>query len=123
MWVEGEITQWGESGGNVYGKLRDSDADASVAFTVWRRTRSEIPEGISQGDRVGVGWIHSSDGTLNENLSPCFRATGRDVNGGYAEYMTVPAQYAYPIPSEFSDEAAAPLLAFFRECVKRSRPW
>ena len=44
VWVEGEITQWGESGGNVYGKLRDSDADASVAFTVWRRTRSEIPE-------------------------------------------------------------------------------
>jgi propanol-preferring alcohol dehydrogenase len=62
------------------------------------------------GDRVGVGWIHSSSGTDDENLSPEFRATGRDVNGGYAEYMTVPAAYAYPLPEVFSDEQAAPLL-------------
>lgn len=62
------------------------------------------------GDRVGVGWIHSSTGDTEENLSPEFRATGRDVNGGYAEYMTVPAHYAYPIPDTFSDVEAAPLL-------------
>ena len=63
-----------------------------------------------EGDRVGVGWIHSSSGDAEENLSPEFRATGRDVNGGYAEYMTVPEAYAYPVPDAFSDEAAAPLL-------------
>ena len=62
------------------------------------------------GERVGVGWIHSSSGTADENLSPRFRATGRDVNGGYAEYMTVPETYAYPIPAVFSDAEAAPLL-------------
>ena len=62
------------------------------------------------GDRVGVGWIHSSCGGPDENLSPSFRATGRDVHGGYAEYMTVPEAYAYRIPSEFSDQQAAPLL-------------
>jgi alcohol dehydrogenase, propanol-preferring len=62
------------------------------------------------GDRVGVGWIHSSSGAADENLSPRFRATGRDVNGGYAEYMTVPETYAYPIPESFSDSEAAPLL-------------
>lgn len=62
------------------------------------------------GRRVGVGWIYSSNGASNENLSPQFRATGRDANGGYAEYMTVPAQYTYPIPDEFSDVEAAPLL-------------
>lgn len=62
------------------------------------------------GDRVGVGWIHSSDGDDDENLSSEFRATGRDVNGGYAEYMTVEENYAYPIPEIFSDEQAAPLL-------------
>ena len=62
------------------------------------------------GDRVGVGWIHSSTGTSVENLSPSFRATGRDAHGGYAEYMTVPEDYAYPIPREFNDEQAAPLL-------------
>ncbi len=62
------------------------------------------------GDRVGVGWIHSSDGTEFENLSPDFRATGRDANGGYAEYMTVPEAYAVSIPDVFSDTEAAPLL-------------
>ena len=63
-----------------------------------------------EGDRVGVGWIHSSSGGTDENISPAFRATGRDVNGGYAEFMTVPENYAYAIPEVFSDEAAAPLL-------------
>lgn len=62
------------------------------------------------GDRVGVGWIHSSSGSENENVDSSFVATGRDVNGGYAEYMTVPDAYAYPIPDFFSDEQAAPLL-------------
>ena len=65
---------------------------------------------FTDGDRVGVGWIHASDGTQNENLSPDFVATGRDVNGGYAEFITVPEQYAYPIPAAFSDVDAAPLL-------------
>lgn len=62
------------------------------------------------GARIGVGWIHSSDGSDLENLSEAFRATGRDVNGGYAEYMTVPEDYAYPIPDVFDDQEAAPLL-------------
>ncbi|MFQ5530263.1 MAG: alcohol dehydrogenase catalytic domain-containing protein [Gemmatimonadota bacterium] len=62
------------------------------------------------GTRVGIGWIHSSDGRRDENLSEAFRATGRDVNGGYAEYMTVPQEYAFSIPDTLSDEEAAPLL-------------
>ena len=62
------------------------------------------------GDRVGVGWIHSSSGGEYENVDDSFVATGRDVNGGYAEYMTVRDAYAYPIPDLFSDEQAAPLL-------------
>ncbi|MEZ4550525.1 MAG: hypothetical protein R2874_08655 [Desulfobacterales bacterium] len=39
-----------------------------------------------------------------------FKATGRDANGGYAEYMTVPENFAYAIPETFSDVQAAPLL-------------
>jgi len=62
------------------------------------------------GDRVGIGWIHSSDGSEYENLGAQFRATGRDVNGGYAEFVTVPETYAYPIPDVYSDIEAAPLL-------------
>ena len=61
-------------------------------------------------DRVGVGWIHSSDGTESENISPAFRATGRDVDGGYAELMTVPEAYAAPVPDAFNDIEAAPLM-------------
>ena len=62
------------------------------------------------GERVGVGWIHSSSGAQHENPSPEFRATGRDSNGGYAELMTVPEDDAYPIPEVFTDLEAAPLL-------------
>jgi propanol-preferring alcohol dehydrogenase len=72
-----------------------------------------VGEGVTlhaPGNRVGVGWIHSSTGEADENLSPAFEATGRDVNGGYAEYMTVPERYAFPVPEVFSDIEAAPLL-------------
>ncbi|WP_152053798.1 zinc-dependent alcohol dehydrogenase family protein [Tautonia marina] len=68
------------------------------------------------GDRVGVAWIHSACGTCsycrqgNENLCDDFRATGRDVPGGYAELMTVPEAFVHPIPDGFSDAEAAPLL-------------
>jgi len=68
------------------------------------------------GERVGVGWIHSACGKCafclreEENLCGSFRATGRDVNGGYAEYMAVPEDYAHPIPEIFTDAEAAPLL-------------
>ena len=65
---------------------------------------------FATGDRVGVGWIHCSDGSDSENLSDAFVATGRDVNGGYAEFMTVPEDYAFPVPAEFGDEEAAPLM-------------
>ncbi|GAA3594210.1 exodeoxyribonuclease VII large subunit [Klugiella xanthotipulae] len=53
IWVEGEITQWSVSAGNVYGKLKDLDQDATVGFTIWSSVRSKLPaEGFRQGDRV-----------------------------------------------------------------------
>jgi exodeoxyribonuclease VII large subunit len=51
-WVEGEITQWGVSGGNVYGKLKDLEADATVSFTIWSSVRGRLPDDLKQGDRV-----------------------------------------------------------------------
>ncbi|MFH1862290.1 MAG: zinc-dependent alcohol dehydrogenase family protein, partial [bacterium] len=68
------------------------------------------------GERVGVGWIFSSCGGCRyclageENLCSDFKATGRDANGGYAEYMAVPEHSAFPVPEIFSDAEAAPLL-------------
>ncbi|MDH4124914.1 MAG: alcohol dehydrogenase catalytic domain-containing protein [Gammaproteobacteria bacterium] len=62
------------------------------------------------GDRVGVGWIARSSGGEHENIDAGFVATGRDVNGGYAEYMTVHEQFAYRVPEGLSDVEVAPLL-------------
>lgn len=52
VWVEGEITQWGGSAGNVYGKLKDLEADATVSFTVWSSVKQKLPANLSQGDHV-----------------------------------------------------------------------
>ena len=65
---------------------------------------------FAPGDRVGVGWIFRSSGDEDENLSEAFRATGRDADGGYAEYMVADQDYAHPIPDVFDDAEAAPLL-------------
>lgn len=69
-----------------------------------------------KGERLGVAWIYSACGECRwctsgqENLCPDFQATGRDADGGYAEYMVVPEEYAYPIPESLDDVQAAPLL-------------
>jgi propanol-preferring alcohol dehydrogenase len=69
-----------------------------------------------EGDRVGVAWIHSACGRCayclsgRENLCPEFRATGRDADGGYAEFMVVPESFALPLPAGLSDFETAPLL-------------
>ena len=71
---------------------------------------------FNTGDRVGIAWIYSACGQCafcrrgDDNLCHSFKATGRDANGGYAEYMTVPQDFAFEIPETFSDSEAAPLL-------------
>ncbi len=73
-------------------------------------------ETLQAGQRVGVAWIYSACGACPwcaggfENLCPDFRATGRDADGGYAQYMVVPAAFAHPIPETMADVEAAPLL-------------
>jgi propanol-preferring alcohol dehydrogenase len=71
---------------------------------------------IRVGQRVGVAWIYSACGHCkycqsgNENLCENFQATGRDADGGYAQYMKVRAEFVHPIPESLSDIQAAPLL-------------
>jgi propanol-preferring alcohol dehydrogenase len=68
------------------------------------------------GDRVGIPWLHQTCGECDycrrgqENLCEAARFTGYTADGGYAEYLTVPQDFAVPIPDRFSDEEAAPLL-------------
>ncbi|MGA9176322.1 MAG: zinc-dependent alcohol dehydrogenase family protein [Desulfobacterales bacterium] len=88
-------------GHQVVGKVQESGLNANR---------------YKKGERVGVAWIFSACGRCdfcsqgNENLCEAFMATGRDANGGYAEYMTVPEDFAYIIPDVISDSQAAPLL-------------
>ncbi len=71
---------------------------------------------FSAGDKVGVAWLNSTCGKCEfclkgkENLCEKARFTGYDVDGGYAEYVVVSKDFAYPIPKGFSDLEAAPLL-------------
>jgi len=68
------------------------------------------------GNRVGVTWLFWSCGTCEfcksgrENLCKDAKWTGKDANGGYAEYMVIGEDFAYPLPDGFSDSQAAPLL-------------
>lgn len=68
------------------------------------------------GSRVGIPWLHRTDGTCDfcrrdlENLCPNAQFTGYDADGGYAEYTVVDEDFAYPIPPQFTDLNAAPLL-------------
>jgi propanol-preferring alcohol dehydrogenase len=87
------------------------------------------------GDRVGVAWLRHTDGTCaycrrgNENLCPNSLYTGWDADGGYAEYTTVPAAFAYRLPADVADVAdveLAPLLCAgiigYRALLRTSLP-
>ena len=69
-----------------------------------------------QGTRVGIAWLHHTDGVCEycrsgrENLCGNATFTGYTVDGGYAEYIVAPESFVYPIPEGFGDMAAAPLL-------------
>ena len=70
----------------------------------------------SIGDRVGIFWLHDADETCDyckmglENLCPNAHWTGYTANGGYAEYIAIPADFVVSIPDAFDDVQAAPLL-------------
>lgn len=73
-------------------------------------------EDFRAGERVGVAWLHRTCGACRfcragrENLCDAPQFTGWTVNGGFAEYATVPAAFAYRLPEGFGDLEAAPLL-------------
>jgi len=72
--------------------------------------------GLKEGDRVGIPWLYFTCGQCDycrrglENLCDYAQFTGYHANGGYAEAMVVSESYAHPLPPNFSDENAAPLL-------------
>jgi alcohol dehydrogenase, propanol-preferring len=76
----------------------------------------EPPAGAAPGALVGVPWLGSTDGTCEycrsgrENLCPNARFTGRDMDGGHAEYTLVDNRFCFPLPTAFGPLDAAPLL-------------
>jgi propanol-preferring alcohol dehydrogenase len=66
--------------------------------------------------RVGIPWLGSTDGECRfcrsgrENLCDRARFTGYDLDGGYAEYTVVDERFCFPLPHDYSDLHAAPLL-------------
>lgn len=71
---------------------------------------------LEPGQRLGVPWLGGSCGCCwycrhdRENLCDAARYTGYQINGGFAEYAVADARYCFPIPAQFSDTQAAPLL-------------
>lgn len=89
-------------GHEVVGEVIEVGSDAGDEFAV--------------GDRVGIAWLRHTCGVCaycrrgDENLCPQSRYTGWDADGGYAEFATVPAAFAHPLPAGYSDTELAPLL-------------
>jgi propanol-preferring alcohol dehydrogenase len=82
-------------------------------------TVADVGKAVSKfngGERVGITWLYQACGecdfcrTGQENLCSNAKWTGKDADGGYAEYMVITEDYAYRIPERFSDAQAAPLL-------------
>lgn len=76
----------------------------------------ERVEGYVSGQRVGIPWLGRTCQDCKfclsgrENLCQAAAFTGYQLDGGYAEYAVVQAQFALPLPGSFSDLQAAPLL-------------
>jgi propanol-preferring alcohol dehydrogenase len=87
-------------GHEVVGEVVGSGPDSTVAI----------------GSRVGIPWLRGTCGSCRycrrgrENLCPASTYTGWDADGGYAEFTTVPAAFAYRLPTGYTDQELAPLL-------------
>jgi propanol-preferring alcohol dehydrogenase len=93
--------------------LRDGEVEAGHLPLILGH---QIVGTTDDGRRVGVPWLGWTDGDCEyclsgrENLCPRARFTGRDVDGGYAEYAVADERYVFPLPESMSDIEVAPLL-------------
>ena len=71
---------------------------------------------FATGERVGIPWLGDTCGRCDycrsdrENLCDAPRFTGYQIDGGYADYALADARFCFPLPPDYSDAEAAPLL-------------
>jgi len=87
-----------------------------IVGTIEEIGRGAESAGFKIGDKVGVPWLGETCGHCEfcekdrENLCDNAKFTGYDINGGFVEYAVADAQYCFPVPEDYPDEQAAPLL-------------
>lgn len=102
----------------IEGRVPPSSLPMILGHEIVGRVESLSPGAgrFKKGNRVGVAWINWACGRCpfclkgEENLYDTAKWTGKDVDGGYAQYTVVSEDFAYPIPERFADLEAAPLL-------------
>jgi alcohol dehydrogenase, propanol-preferring len=102
--------------------LLDGEVEAQLPRVLGHMIVGEVAGGDRAGQtpgagaRIGVPWLGWVDGTCEycrsgrENLCPNARFTGRDIDGGFAQYTVADARFCLPIPASYTDEQAAPLM-------------
>jgi propanol-preferring alcohol dehydrogenase len=120
--IVGTVVGRGEGAGDRVSSRGEGVGDRSVDRGEGAGDRS-VGRGEGAGDpmsgegrRVGVPWLGWTDGTCKfcrsgrENLCPHARFTGRDIDGGYAQYTVADERFCFPVPDGYPDLQAAPLL-------------
>jgi alcohol dehydrogenase, propanol-preferring len=93
--------------------LRDGEVEAGHLPLILGH---QIVGTTDEGRRVGVPWLGWTDGecaycrSARENLCVNGRFTGKDIDGGYAEYAVADERYIFDLPESMSDLEVAPLL-------------
>jgi propanol-preferring alcohol dehydrogenase len=93
--------------------LRDGEVEAGHLPLILGH---QIVGTTDDGRRVGVPWLGWTDGECaycrsgRENLCVSGRFTGKDIDGGYAEYAVADERYVFDLPESMSDLEVAPLL-------------
>ncbi|MFD2080422.1 alcohol dehydrogenase, propanol-preferring [Actinopolymorpha cephalotaxi] len=107
-------------GHEIVGEVVATGAEVAAVGAGGGSLVPRIAEVARIGGRVGIPWLRHTCGKCRyclrgqENLCSNSRYTGWDADGGYAEYATVPAAYAYPLPGDrfaaYAEQELAPLL-------------
>jgi propanol-preferring alcohol dehydrogenase len=96
--------------------LHVSDGEVQQAHAPLVLGHQIVAERTDTAQRVGVPWLGWTDGTCpacargQENLCVAARFTGKDIDGGFAEYTVADERFCLPLPDELDDVHAAPLL-------------